>query len=441
MPLNSTMIAVAVPEIAADLGRDPDGVTQALVATYLVAAIALQSPGGRLGDRLGHWRVLALGQAVLAGGAVLGYLAPTLWLLTVSRALMAAGGAVVVPAVVALIRLELPAERRGRAYGWFGAGMSLAAGVGPLLGGELVRLFGWEAIFLMNLPVLAVSVLVAAGTGSAPAAAPAGPGSSRFDWLGSGLLTAALTALVVGSQAASASAIVPLLALGVLLCVPFVWWERRAGDPVVDFGLFRAAPFTAGTLLVALLNLVLYALLFEIPLVLHAIFNLDAEHVGRLWVFMMASMIGTSVLAGRLTDRYGARIVALAGTLVGLAGIILLLTSSLDSPGSIRVPLVLLGVALGLANPAAQTASLSSVSRRQSGMAAGVGSTMRYLGGIVGVATLGRVVDTSGTASSVIAEHHVLMVTFGAVLLAGLVCVWFLPGGGRESRDVIRIEP
>ncbi len=430
MPLNSTMIAVAVPAIATELDHDPATVTSALVTTYLVAAIALQSPGGRLGDRLGHWRVLALGQVVLGVGALLGFLAPAMWLLSVSRVLMAVGGAVVVPATVALIRLELPADRRGRAYGLFGAAMSLAAGIGPVVGGELVRTAGWEALFLANLPVLAVAGLLATGTRGI--AAPVDTeqrrrGGTRFDWLGSVLLTAAVAALVLGVQSSGPTS-VSLLLLCAAVSIAFVSQERRASDPVVAFALFRSASFTAGTLLIASLNLVMYALLFEIPLVLEASFDLGAQQTGRLLVSMMLAMVVTSVVAGRSADRFGARSVALAGTLVCLTGVALLLAGTLRSSGEVRLPLVLLGLGLGLANPAAQAASLARVARAYSGTAAGMGSTMRYLGGVVGVAVLARVLDTERSASSVLDQHHTLLTVFLVVLLGGLACTPFLPG-------------
>ncbi|QIX28468.1 MFS transporter [Nocardioides sp. JQ2195] len=435
MPLNSTMIAVAVPDVSAELDHDPTTVTQALVTTYLVAAIALQSPGGKLGDRLGQWRVLTLGQVVLGVGALLGFLAPTLVLLSVSRVLMAVGGALVVPAAVALIRIALPPDRRGRAFGMFGAVMSLAAGIGPIVGGELVRFFGWESIFLANLPVLALSAVLAVG-------APHGSrstSSTGFDWLGSVLLTAAVATGVLAVEATSSTS-ATLLVLSVVLWLPFVVWERRTRDPVVAFELFRGASFTAGTLLIALLNLVMYALLFEIPLVLETVFDLDAQHTGRLLVFMMLAMVATSMLAGRLVDRVGARLVALVGLLVCLVGTGLLLVGSLDAPDEVRLPLALLGVGLGLANPASQTAALASVSREQSGMAAGIGSTIRYLGGIVGVAVLARVLDTSGAHSAVLAQHHTLLAIFVGVLVGGLLCIPFLPGADRalgQGEDVV----
>ena len=302
LPLNSTMIAVALPEIAREFGHSPGTAAQAVVASYLVAAIVLQSPGGKLGDRLGHWRMLALGQVLTACGAVLGMFAGTLAVLAVARVMMAAGGAATVPATVALLRIELPEERRGRAFGTFGAVMSLAAGIGPLVGGELVRAFGWPSIFAVNLPVVGVAALLAAT--ARPGRRPEPRARTRFDVLGTALLTAALTAFVLGLESGGTAGAVLLGACAALL-VPFVWWERRVADPVVTFALFTSAPFTAGTLLVALQNLVMYTLLFELPQVLGAVLAVDAAAVGRLLVSMMGAMIVASLLAGRLIDRIG----------------------------------------------------------------------------------------------------------------------------------------
>ena len=426
MPLNSTMIAVALPDIARDLGHSPGAVTQALVASYLVAAIVLQSPGGKLGDRVGHWRVIAGGQALIAAGAVAGFTAPSLAVLTLCRVLMAAGGAVVVPATVALMRVELPSERRGRAFGTFGAVMSLAAGIGPVVGGELVGVFGWRSIFLANLPVLALSVVLGARTEQVPVAADRAV-PPRFDWVGTALLAATLTSLVLGLQATGAQAMA-LVGTCVALLGPFVWWEQRAADPVVAFSLFTSLPFTAGALLVALQNLVMYTLLFELPQVLEAMLSWDAAATGRLLIFLMLAMVLTSLVAGRLTDRFGSRPVAVVGSLVCLAGLGVLAAGGLSAYGPVRLALALLGVGIGLATPAAQNASLSAVAAQRSGMAAGVGSTMRYLGGIIGVAILGRVLDLRGDRGDVIHEHRTMLAVFAVTLLVGLACAALLPG-------------
>jgi EmrB/QacA subfamily drug resistance transporter len=432
MPLNSTMIAVAVPDIAADVHHDPGTVTQALVATYLVAAIALQSPGGKLGDRIGQWRAFAAGQILLAAGALVGFVAPTLELLTFSRVVIAAGGAVVVPATIALLRSELPEEKRGRAFGVFGSVMSLAAGIGPLVGGELVRQFGWPSIFLANLPVLALSAVLAVSAHHVPTERR----EARFDWLGSVLLASLLACLVAGTEVRGNLAIA-LVVIGAVLVLPFVVVERRASDPVLGFRLFGNVRFTAGTLVVALLNLVMYALLFEIPLVLEALFKLDAGETGRVIVFMMLAMVVTSSIAGRLTDRLGPRPLGLAGTLVCLVGVVALWAVPMSASGDVRLPLALLGVGIGLANPAAQTASMAGIARSDSGMAAGISSTMRYLGGIVGIAILGRGLEVSGSRADMLGQHHLLLVIFAGVLVLTLVCAALLGPRARPVDSVL----
>ncbi len=365
-------------------------------------------------------------------GALLGFVAPTLGVLVTSRVMIAAGGAVIVPATVALLRSELPRERRGRGFGMFAAVMSLAAGIGPVVGGELVTWFGWPSIFLVNLPVLAAS----AGLALTVRLFTAGSGATarpRFDWVGTVVLAAVLSVFVLGLEAGGTASAV-LLTLCAVLVVPFVWWERRAADPVVGFALFGYRAFTAGTVIIAMQNLAMYTLVFELPQVLRALLAVDAATTGRLLVAMMAATVATSVVAGRLVDRLGARAIAVSGSLVCLAGVGVLAASSLTAPGQVVVPLVLLGLGIGLATPAAQSASLGAVDRRDSGMAAGVNSTMRYLGGVIGVAILGRSVELAGDRAHILAEHRGMLAVFGAALLIGLGCAASLPG--RSVRPV-----
>jgi MFS family permease len=431
MPLNSTMIAVALPSIAGAFDHSSASVTQALVTSYLVAAIALQSAGGKLGDRLGHWRVVSIGQAVLGAGALLGFLAPDLAVLACSRVIMAVGGAIVVPATMALVRLEVPEARRGRAFGLIGATMSLAAGIGPLIGGELVSAFGWRSVFIANLPVLVVAAALAgrkhraARTGGRPAA--------PFDTVGALLLTCALSAVVAGLQGHGVVAIA-LFLIGALLFVPFVSWERRATDPVVAFDLFRSTHYTAGSLVVALLNLVMYALLFEIPLVTHALFDLGSAATGELLIFMMLAMVVASLLAGRLVDAYGARLVGVIGTLSCLAGVTVLLVHDPTAAGDLRLPLALVGLGLGLATPAGQTASFADVPAERMGMAAGMASSMRYVGGVAGVAILGRTLHLTGPRDTVLAAQHTMLTVFLGVLVVSVGCAALL--GRATRRDV-----
>lgn len=430
MPLNSTMVAVAVTSIAHTVHHQPTVVTQALVTSYLITAIALHSLGGKLGDRLGYWRVFAAGQAAIAVGATIGFFSATLPVLAVARVLMAVGGALTVPTTGALIRNRTAVARRGRAFGLFGAVMASAAALGPTLGGVLVDAFGWQSVFVANLPVLAISVLLVARVDHDDVGRPAG----AFDWPGSVLLTVSLVLLVLGVESSATAALV-LVLVGSVLFATFCWRERRAEDPVVAFDLFRSASFTAGALLTCLQNLAMYALLFELPLVLKQLFDLGAAETGRLLLVMLLAMTVLSFVSGGLVDRFGARLVAVTGSLLCLGGIVLLLAGDLRSAGEIRLPLAVLGIGLGLAGPAAQTAALSAIAPDRAGMAAGVGATMRYLGGVAGIAILGKLLDLRGTSDQVVAEHHVVVGVFAGVLVGGLVCALLLPG--RPQPEII----
>jgi MFS family permease len=305
--------------------------------------------------------------------------------------------------------------------------MGLAAALGPLVGGELVKAFGWPSVFAVNLPVLAVSATLGALAG--PVAARPGHVTPPppFDWTGSALLAGGLTAVILGLRPDSDRAVL-LLLTGVALFVMFALRERRATDPVVAFSLFRSLPFTAGTVLIAVQNLVMYALLFEVPLIAAALFDLEARGTGRLLVSLMLAMVITSPIAGRLADHLGPRPLAVSGSLVALSGVAGLVWIPLATPGQLAAPLALLGVGLGLATPAAQSASMTAAPSDRAGMAAGVASTMRYLGGIAGIAVLSLLLDVSGTHADVVSEHRTLMVFFGAALMVGLVCAALLPG-------------
>jgi MFS family permease len=305
--------------------------------------------------------------------------------------------------------------------------MSLAAGIGPLIGGELTRLFGWPSIFLANVPVLIVSAVLAVTASHEPTPRRATP----FDWTGSILLATMLTCLVWAAETSGETARSWLIA-GLVLVAPFVFVERRASDPVVAFGLFRNVRFSAGTLVIALLNLVMYALIFELPLVIAHTFGVGAAETGRLLVFLLLAMVLTSLAAGRLSDRFGPRLLGVSGVLMSLAGVLLMWAMPFESPAELRVPLLMLGIGLGLANPAAQAASMAGIARADTGMAAGVNSTMRYLGGVVGIAILGSTLNFDGSRADVYAEHHLLLAIFAGVLVLTVGCAALL--GHRSGR-------
>jgi EmrB/QacA subfamily drug resistance transporter len=425
-PLNSTMVAVALPEMSRALDADSSVLRQGLVTSYLLANIVLQSPGGKLGDRLGHRRSLALGQLVFAIGAAIAYLWPTLPVLTTARVLMGAGAAVLAPSATALLRTELPPELRGRAFGGFGALMALSAGTGPKVGALLVGHFGWTSIFLANVPVLLIAGLLArtdAHTASAAANAPA-PAHPRFDVVGSVLLGASLVGIVIGLENAHLRWAAALGALGLL---PFVLWERRAADPIIDFSLFKRRTFVGGSMIIALQNFAMYSVMYELPQVGARLFAVGPRDLGNTLVAMMATMVVVSPFAGRASERFGARAMALLGCLSATLGMVVLALRPLHKLTDAAPALVLLGAGLGLTSAPSQSAAMSDVPRDRSGMAAGLTSTMRYIGGVAGLSVLGVVLTERPAHEVVLHEHTTAVIIFGAALLVAFGFAFILP--------------
>ncbi len=427
-PLGSTMIAVALPSIGRELGVPGGALTQWLVASYLIVGIAVMSPCGKLGDVIGHRRGLMLGMAIYGAGSVAGFIFATLPSLAIARVAMAIGGAMAVPATMALLRNSVPAERRPRTFGTFGAVMGTAAAIGPLLGGELTARFGWRAVFVANVPVILTAFALIRLAGRTPAVAAVAPARRpRFDVEGSVLLAAALTTLVVGARTKGPAA--PwIVAGGAALLVAFVAWERRAAEPVMDLRLFARRPFAAGNAVVGLQNLAMYALLFQLPIYFEQVRGLAPGTTGRTVVGMMVAMVVFAPVGGRLAERFGARPIAFIGGLTSLAGVLLLADfSRLRAPSDAVAGLVLVGTGLGLATSPSQSAAMSAVDHAQAGMAGGALSTSRYLGGVVGIAVLGALL----AAHADVAAHSAAARFYAATLALSAVATLFLPGRVR----------
>ncbi len=428
-PLGSTMIAVALPRIGHDIGANISDLTPWLVSSYLIASIALQSPGGKLGDLIGHGRALMVGLSLVASGSVLGLLAREVHLLALARILMASGGASTVPATMAILRNQTPQDKRARVFGLLGACLGLAAAIGPLLGGELTERFGWRAVFGANLPVIAVSLLLVL-RGRAMFT-KAGDASARqpFDWPGSLLLAGGLTMVVVALRMSGGTAW-QLGALGTLLLIVFPFRERRAVSPVVDFSLLRRGAFFGGGSIVALQNMAMYPLLFQLPVFFDRVRGVGARTTGQALLALTVAMMLGSMAGGRMTEFIGARLQTLLGSLLALVGLWWFTNlSSVHLPTEVMPGLLLIGLGIGITSPPSQAASMSTVSREQSGMAGGMLSTMRYIGGVAGTTILGVLLHRPSDASS---HQPPIFVYAGALVVSAALSV-LLPGRMRKT--------
>jgi len=387
VPLNSTMIAVALPRLVGDVHTSLRAAAW-LVTAYLIAMASLQPVAGTLGDRLGR-RPLVLGGLVWFAAASLGAaLANGLEMLLVFRLQQAVAGALLVPNGVALIRQTVPPERLGASLGTVGAMFSLGAGAGPPLGGLLLDAAGWRAIFLVNLPLAAVALGL--GRRAVPRTARLAPGGG-FDRAGAMLLSATLGAgaWALNGSGLSGRAAAALGALAVVLLVALVRVELRRPDPVLQPRLFVRGAFGPAAAGVALSNLAMYVTLLALPVLLARRAGFDGAAVGlALAALSLASLVVTPV-GGRLADRAGPRAPAVAGlTLLAAALAPLALWPATIGGGAITLCLAAAGAGLGLASSSLQAAAMAAVAPAAAGVAAGVYSTSRYAGSIAGTALL-----------------------------------------------------
>jgi EmrB/QacA subfamily drug resistance transporter len=425
-PLGSTMIAVALPSISGELGVATGTLTQWLVSSYLIVGIASMTPLGKLGDIIGHQKSLVIGMIIYGVGSAAGFVFATLPSLALARISMAIGGAMSVPATMALLRNVVPPEKRPRTFGYFGSVMGTAAAIGPLLGGELTARFGWRAVFVGNIPIIILAlamIRMAHLRANAPSQVPHTQ-ISRFDIAGSLLLGGALTLLVVAAQTATTTAFAAGIS-GAVLLVIFVIWERRVAEPVLDLRLFLRRSFAAGNGVIALQNLAMYALLFQLPIFFEQVRGVQPGVTGRTIIGMMIAMVVFAPFGGRLSERIGARTTVFIGSLSALAGLYLIGSfAEVSRPAEVLGGLILVGTGLGLSTAPSQAAAMNAVNRSEAGMAGGALSMARYIGGIVGISALGYLLESS----TGVASHTAAATVYEVSLALAAVTALALPG-------------
>ncbi|MCC6627434.1 MAG: MFS transporter [Chloroflexi bacterium] len=394
-PLNSTMIVVALPRVMVDFGADLSTVNW-LVTGYLICMAALQPVAGALGDRLGR-RGLIVGGLVTFGLASVGAaLAPTLPVLLVCRLLQGVAGALALPNAAALVRATVPAERRAASFGLIGSVAGLAAAVGPLTGGLALQLADWRAIFLVNVPLVVGALALATRVSQPPRGRSAGP----IDLAGAFVLGVALilaAVLLMGTR--GPLALSPAIGWPVLfgLAGLLAWHEARHPAPVLPWRLLANRGFAAAASAVATSNLAMYVTLLVLPLLLSQRADSTALLIGGLMTVLSAAMALATPFGGRLADRVGRRwpaVIGLTLLTVGLLPFAVIGASIAVVPAGLG--LLVAGVGLGLASASLQTAAVEAVGPESAGIAAGLFSTARYLGSIVGSSLMAGLLASAG---------------------------------------------
>jgi EmrB/QacA subfamily drug resistance transporter len=433
--LDTQVLTAALATIRGDFDA-PMEVLQWTVNAYNLSFAVLLLTGAALGDRFGRRRMFAAGIALFVLASIACALSTGIAGLIAARAAQGAGAALVMPLAMALLSGAFSREERGRALGIFSGVTGIAVLAGPAAGGAVTEAFGWQWIFWINLPIGVIAIVMVLTRLRENLGLKA-----SLDIPGLALVAAAAFALVWGllrgnfSGWASAEVVSALVA-GLLLTAAFIGWELRADAPMVPMRLFRSRAFSAGVVASFLFYGAMYGVLFLLPQFLQTALGNGPLGAGLRLLPWTATLFVTAPIAGSVVNKVGERLLVVTGLTmqaIGLGWIALLVAPGV-AYSALVAPLLLAGVGVSMAMPAAQNSVLSSVAVVEMVKASGVYNMGRFLGGMFGIAFLVAVFSTGGGANSAAnfsAGFAKTMMVAAALSLLGAVAGLWLPARRR----------
>ena len=416
MALDSSVMNVSIATVARDVGTTVTGVQGAITAYTLVMAMFM-IPGGKLGALFGRKRAFMAGCVVYGAGSLTTALAPSLPVLLLGWSLLEGiGAALIMPAIVALVAVNFPVERRPAAYGLVAAAGAVAIAVGPLVGGVATTYFSWRWVFAGEVVVVLAILLLARRVTDARSAA-----RQRIDLVGAALSALGLGTFVFGVLRSSVwgwflpkpggpswlgiSPTVWLMLAGLFLLWLFHGWETRVvarrGSPLVDPALLRNRQLTGGLTMFFFQYLVQMGVFFLVPLYLSIALGLSALATGLRILPLSLTLLGAAILIPRLLPDISPRRVVRCGTLALLAGA-LALTAALDThagPEIVTLPLLLIGLGMGALASQLGAVTVSAVPDEKSAEVGGVQNAVTNLGASIGTALAGSILIAVLTSS------------------------------------------
>jgi DHA2 family methylenomycin A resistance protein-like MFS transporter len=418
--LDVTIVNVVLPAIQHGIGGSLAGL-QWVIDAYTLALASIMLTAGSTADRIGARKVFVLGLTAFAAGSAACAAAPSLAVLIAARAVQGLGASALLPCSLALLVHQFPDPRaRARALGVWGGMGSLGVALGPVFGGALVALAGWRSIFLVNVPICALTVFLlrryVTESPLNPERRPDLPGLLLGVVSLAGLTAGFITAGQRGWLSPGPAA---LFAVGLIAGWFFVRAERRGASPMLPLALFRSRSLSGATGVGVIFNLVLYGSLLCLSLFLQQSRHQSALATGLL-LLPMSLVVGVGSLAsGRLTARFGPRPPMLAGLTLGAVGAAVLATAGTVTSLAIVVGgSVLLGL-VSLAMPAMTAVVVGAAGPEHAGVASGILNAARQSGGALGVALLGSLLG-SGHALSL----HVPLAAAAGGYLVALALAW-----------------
>jgi EmrB/QacA subfamily drug resistance transporter len=399
--LDTTIVNVAIPAMSAGLNTTLDQILWVLNAYILVYAVLLIT-AGRLGDLYGQRNLFALGLLVFTVASALCGLSQNVTELILARILQGVGGALLTPQTLAIIASLFPPERRGAAFGIWGAAAGLATVTGPTVGGAIITYIDWRWIFFINVPI-GIGALIATF-----AIIPDLRPGRRHGWdiVGVILATSGLFAIVFGliegqrynwGQITSYVVTIPeVIGAGAFLVVLFIIWERFQAEPLVPLSLFEDRNFAVANWIAAAISFGMLSLFLPITIYLQSVRDFTALQAGLTLAPMPLTSMLVAPFAGRFADRIGGKYILMTGISVFAIG-----TASLTfvaGPDStwlnFLVPAIIAGAGMGMTFAPMTTVAMRNISPRMAGAASGVLNTTRQLGAAIGSAVVGALLQS-----------------------------------------------
>ncbi|HKB94272.1 MAG TPA: MFS transporter [Gaiellaceae bacterium] len=441
--LDNTIVNVALPSIGRGLKV---GVSELewVVNGYTLTFAVLMLTGGRLADLYGRRLVFDTGLALFTLSSLACGLAPNIGTLIAARSFQGAGGALMMPATLSIISATFPPEERGTAIGiWAGVSGSALA-IGPLLGGLLTEHIGWSWIFFVNVPVGAAAfaaslVLVPAGKGAESGERPDVAGLVTS---GGGLLALTYALIEANKYGWASGRMLALFAVAALLLGAFVVVERQGRTPMLDLSLFGNRTFTGANIAALLVSLAMFGIFFFVSLYMQNILGWSPVHAGAVFVPMTVLIVMAAPLAGRMTDLIGPRWPIAFGMVLLAIALELFSRLGMHAGFTALLPGMLVGgVGMGAAMGPMTVAALSAVSVDDAGVASGVVTTARQVGGTLGIAVMGAIVAGAESVSQYdprfpqqfVSGFHDALRTGAAIALAGAASSALLVRRGERA--------
>ncbi len=429
--LDNTVVNVALPSIQRDLGASISEL-EWTINGYTLSFAVLLATGGRLGDIFGRRRLFLLGVVIFALSSATAGLALSSTDLVLSRVVQGAGAALMMPATLSIITDAFPAQERGKAMGMWAGVSALALAVGPVLGGFLTEHVSWRAIFYLNIPVAAGAI--AASLFAVRESRDTTVGRD-VDYMGVAVLTAGLTALVLAlvegnSWGWGSPEIVSLLGGSVVALALFVAVELRVGTPMIEFHFFSDRNFLGAVVVALIVSFAMLGVFFFLALYMQDILGYSPLEAGVRFLPSTLMIVVVAPVAGRVSDRVGARWLIAAGLTIVAASLFTFSGVAVDSSYADLLPgFMMLGIGIALTMSPMTSAAMNAVAVEKAGIASGVLSMFRMVGGSLGVAVTGAIfqglirsrLETLLTGTGVSAgQRSELAHTFGAASSGGL---------------------